>query len=138
MLSVNRSASAPPAFDHSRSAAAVSWSSAVKVATAVVPSSTVKVAALVISGVAALASVAPPPESDHAPIPSSFVARTCTWWDVFSDRPDSVAVSVVEVEFVADSCKPAGSWSRPYRTTLSVASSVRHLMMTLDGVSLCR
>ena len=27
---------------------------------------------------AAFASVAPLPESDHAPVPSSFVARTCT------------------------------------------------------------
>ena len=47
---MNWPASAPPALDHSKSAAALSWSSAVKVSTAVVPSSTVKVAALVISG----------------------------------------------------------------------------------------
>ena len=50
---MNWPASAPPAFDHSRSAAVLSWSSAVKVATAVVPSSTVKVVALVISGATA-------------------------------------------------------------------------------------
>ena len=46
---------------------------------------------------AALASVAPLPASDHEPVPSSLVARTCTWWEVFSDRPDSVAVVAVPV-----------------------------------------
>ena len=48
---MNRPASAPPAFDHAKPAAPLSWSSAVKVSTAVVPSSTVKAVALVISGV---------------------------------------------------------------------------------------
>ena len=28
---------------------------------------------------AAFASVRPVPDGDHAPVPSSFVARTCTW-----------------------------------------------------------
>ena len=49
-------------------------------------------APLVISTVSGV-TVIPEPESDQAPVPSALVARTCTWWDVFSDRlPISVAV----------------------------------------------
>ena len=59
-------------------ASAVSLSSASTVPTAVWFSAGLKVALEVNAG-AALASVAPLPEADQPPVPSAFVARTCTW-----------------------------------------------------------
>ena len=56
----------------------VSLSDARTVPTAVWFSAGLKVAAEVNEG-AALASVEPLPEADQPPVPSAFVARTCTW-----------------------------------------------------------
>ena len=56
----------------------MSLSDASTVPTAVWFSAGLKVALEVNAG-AALASVAPLPEADQPPVPSAFVARTCTW-----------------------------------------------------------
>ena len=57
---------------------------------------------------AALASVAPLPEADQPPVPSSFAARTCTSYSVFSASPAIVALNVVIVVFVTSIHTPCG------------------------------
>ena len=73
-----------------------SSSLAVTVSTAVVFSATSLVAALLIVG-SAFALVAPSPESDQLPVPSSLVARTCTSYSVSSARSSIVASVAVDV-----------------------------------------
>ena len=57
---------------------------------------------------AMFASVASLPESDQPPVPSSFVARTCTSYSVFSASPAIVALNAAIVVFVTAIHAPCG------------------------------
>ncbi len=59
-------------------------------------SATSTAATLVIAG-AAFALVSPSPESDHAPVPSSLSARTCTSYSVSSAKSGIVTSVAVDV-----------------------------------------
>ena len=71
-----------------RLVSSASGSLAVTVPTAVEFSATSKVAPLVKTGaLLGAAAVLPVPESDHVPVPSSLVARTCTSYPALGSRP---------------------------------------------------
>ena len=60
----------------------------------------------------AFASVEPLPEADQPLVPSSFAARTCTSYSVFSASAVIVAPSAVIVVFVTSVQSPTGDVTR--------------------------
>ena len=92
----------------------VSLSLAVTVTTAVVFSATSTAASLLIVG-CAFSLVVPSPGSDHSPVPSSLVARTCTSYSVSSANSWIVAsVPVIVVPSTTVQSPLRGSFNSRY------------------------